>query len=50
MCGPGSHSAGRHQIQFEIEFQMNSNQIQIFSNFDRSKKDLTVLEKFKIKI
>jgi hypothetical protein len=25
MCGPGSHSVGWHQIQFEIKFQMNSN-------------------------
>jgi hypothetical protein len=28
---------------------MNSNSIQIFSNFDRSKKDLLELKKFKIK-
>jgi hypothetical protein len=34
MCGPGSHSVGQHQIRFEIEFQMNSNQIQIkFKSF-----------------
>jgi hypothetical protein len=49
--GPtGSHSAGqRRQIRFEIEFQTNSNQIQILSNFDRSKKDLPWLKKIEVK-
>jgi hypothetical protein len=49
--GPtGSHSARqRRQIRFEIEFQTNSNQIQILSNFNRSKKDLPWLKKIEVK-
>jgi hypothetical protein len=33
----------------KIQIQMDSNKIQVLSCFDRSKKDLTELEKFKIK-
>jgi hypothetical protein len=45
-----SHSnGGGGEILIQIQIQMDSNYIQILSNFDHSKKDLPELKKFEIK-
>jgi hypothetical protein len=40
---------GLNLIQIQIQIQTDSNQVQIVSNFDRSKNDPIELQKFEIK-
>jgi hypothetical protein len=42
-------SQGHYDEVAAVDFDSNSNSIQIIPNFDRSKKDLPELEKFEIK-
>jgi hypothetical protein len=42
-------TGGGNLIHFEFKFKMISNQVQIVSNFDRFKKDLSELKFFEIK-
>jgi hypothetical protein len=42
-------TGGGGLICFEFKFKTISNQVQIISNFDHSKKDLPELKKFEIK-
>jgi hypothetical protein len=42
-------TAGSVKILIRIQIQIDSNYIQILSNYDRSKKDISELENFEIK-
>jgi hypothetical protein len=48
-CRPVARVPGGSEIWFKIKVQTDSNYIQIYSNFDRSKQKFSEIKKFEIK-